>query len=746
MSALLNSAIFEKQGELTESEFSHDAWDAKTYSPVIIDDVAANNVYRMYYTAYEADGLTYGPAYAESTDLVNWTKPILNQVTYAGNTNNNLLIAYDQIVLNDVRILDGEYVLLVRNSISTSNLIYTSPLNDGKTFTYRGNAFTNASHGEHVESKCVTYENGVWRIYYSEGHFVPDRRSIGYYSGPTLTGPYTDQGLLAEFTSSSITDQYYDLLPWNYAGALWACVPRYNATSDVLGPLSLWRSSDDGLTWEARGNLLVNGPTGAFDNGLMAAARPILVNGLWRLLYVGSDELHDTWPRAMTEAWAVTDILDVTRGVASLKFYAPFAETKNLTPLIGPTGVFRRSSTAGYYDAAGVYQYAPANTPAFDHATGDRRSLGVSLFGYRANLVPSPEDFSTAWGTDAGGAAIVSNVAEFIDGNTVMDRLDVGTTFNKNRAFDQITASAATYYEISCFYKDDGARYAGLSWLGATNDWCSLVADLELGSVTQISEGATSGDIDSYGIEPVGEGIYRLWMIAAAATANPFIVVQVHSSGTPTLNTAGSELYTPTAGSDLIVCGASVTLGNFLTPYHPAAHNTDDFEFTDLTWFDDDGGTFYVEVTPTDLSADATIFSIGVDGSGSDALTLWFDQPAGTVGAFRATTTGNDGYISMADVATAGVPLKIAVAYKNNDMAMYINGAAGTPDNLVTVPPTSAADSMKLGQNQPELDKLHGYIGELRYYDRRLADAVLQQMTLGMKAKRYRRPVGFYRG
>ncbi len=300
--AMHRETQLDKQGWLALSQFTKDVWDDIVYGPEVVR--REDGLYLMYYIGY-ADTTNYGVCVAHSWDLVHWDKPELGLISYAGNTDNNQLIAdwTNRISLSNVCIINGEFVMILRNDVSTSNLVYTSP--DGFVWTWQSTPFTTATHGEHVEIKACYYNTAtdLYRVYYTQGHFTgPDLRSIGYYDSASLAGPWTNRGLVPEWTSTDIDVEFYDVSFWRYAGRLWACVPMYNKTTEVLGPLRCYFSDDEGTTWIRSTDLLRNGLidfASSFDHGLMTNATPLLVDGIWHLFYAGSPSVHSVWPRVM---------------------------------------------------------------------------------------------------------------------------------------------------------------------------------------------------------------------------------------------------------------------------------------------------------------------------------------------------------------------------------------------------------------------------------------------------------------
>jgi len=296
------------------SGLPRDAWDLGIYGGSVVQN--ADGTFTMLYRAYSTNGDS-GPAIAESTDLYQWTKPVLNDVTHTAaqggdDTSNNNLIIYHgpQYGGTDLQLIDGTYYLLMHSP--DSGLLYSST--DGRDFsTYLGEVVDRdqAIRGGYFEPKSFLACDPGHYVFTSEGHAdVGDgvnvqpsggRRSISRrYSSTGIAGSYTDLGLIPEFTCDDNPNrQFYDFQAWEYplgSGVVWACVPIYNYSTDRLGPLELWRSNDRMVTWEFQRNMLYNGAIGGvWDFGLVNVGRPLLVNGRWQLIYGGRNDLHWDW-------------------------------------------------------------------------------------------------------------------------------------------------------------------------------------------------------------------------------------------------------------------------------------------------------------------------------------------------------------------------------------------------------------------------------------------------------------------
>lgn len=304
--------VFNRQGAVSNANFAVNAWDHSIYGPKVIGPVSG--VYYMYYTAYKENYVAdWSVAIATSTDLITWTKPVLNRHSVLGSTANNILLAAASASLQfaDAQYdsVSGKYLLIIRNDTSGSNLIYECATPDG-VFTGVSGALISGTTGltnggvalhptSHIEGKALSYHaaTGKYRWWYNQGHFDPSsadsRRSIGYYDSASLAGPWVNRGIRPEFTSSSTILQYYDISPFSYGDKLYAAITTYNKTTEVLSPMRCYCSDDDGDTWFRQMDLLQRPESGAWDYGLVSDGCPILKDGVWHLFYAGKTGLHN---------------------------------------------------------------------------------------------------------------------------------------------------------------------------------------------------------------------------------------------------------------------------------------------------------------------------------------------------------------------------------------------------------------------------------------------------------------------
>lgn len=186
----------------------------------------------------------------------------------------------------------------------------------------------------------------------------------------------------------------------------------------------------------------------------------------------------------------------------------------------------------------------------------------------RTNMCLQSEVFGTTWVT--GSSSVNADVATAPDGTTTADRLNVTVATATHYVAQAITTVATTTYTASCYIKDDGARYVGISSTDAPEHFISVLADLSLGAVVATDVGATSGTIVDSGIEDAGGGWYRLWITGNHnESGSNFFYVYTSDSDSPTFTSTGQVSYLGVAGEDALCWGAQFELGTTLTEYIP---------------------------------------------------------------------------------------------------------------------------------------------------------------------------------
>lgn len=401
-----------------------------------------------------------------------------------------------------------------------------------------------------------------------------------------------------------------------------------------------------------------------------------------------------------------------------------FARAKTLAAIggLGPTLAHTRATIATYFDSSGVMQTAGSGVARFDHLpVSPYTSLGLLIEEQRINLCLQSEDFGTTWSNAWGGGTTLStNAANAPDGNATADEI-ARVDGNGDGINQPITTETSTKYCISIYAKNVDANITSFQWVSdlASNPTFKVTWT---GAVPAQS---TATALDSWGIEDVGDGWYRLnfvWESDAVDTSGDFLILPENSG-------SGTE--------SIYVWGAQMEKGTFPTSYIPTVasavtRDADDVDTSDVSWYNAGGdGTVYIKSQMDDWSKQQAHF-ITIFDNGTGANLIMFRNQTNPRTQVKVRSGAADGFFqAIIDGAnySNGSPLELSVAWAANDFAAYSAGGINVTDSSGSVPVNIAA----LNVGRTELDSLYqnGHIQEIRYYNVRKNNQFLEDLANG---------------
>ena len=279
------------------------------------------------------------------------------------------------------------------------------------------------------------------------------------------------------------------------------------------------------------------------------------------------------------------------------------------------------------------------------------------------------------------GATIGSNVVTSPDGYTNADSIiEDGSTGGHAFYNFGLTTFTAAAYTASVFAKKGGRDWFALSLYDGTQSFNAFF-NLNTGVVGFVGAGATA-TITNY-----GNGWYRCTVTATTAAGGSGGLAIYSASADNVVNYAGTnglaagyfygwqlEASASYATSYIPTLGAAVTRGA------DAASKTGISSLIGQT-----EGTLFVEITTTDDIT--TVTPIGIsDGTGSNRVLLYVGS--GILNAL-VTVSGTAQATISSSAISANTRYKMAIAYKANDFAFYVNGVQIGTDTSGTVPSCS---------------------------------------------------------
>jgi len=293
------------------------------------------------------------------------------------------------------------------------------------------------------------------------------------------------------------------------------------------------------------------------------------------------------------------------------------------------------------------------NIPRLDYSNGTCPSLLVEP--QRTNTFTYSEQFDNAFWLKVL-ATVTPNNTTSPSGILNADRV----SFNNGTINSTVAVVANTTYTISFFAKKGTAntfRIAEAYWVGTFVDF-----DLNTGTVT-----SGTGSIEDY-----GDGWYRCSMQFTYGVGQTIAswVIRNYEAGY------------------IYLWGAQLEAGAYPTSYIPTTsasvtRNADVVTKTGISsLIGQTEGTMFLDVYAQLNSADEQDISIS-DGTGNNRAIIRLTS-SGTIrgiGVFGGSLEFNIG----GSAYTTGTRYKIALAYKNNDVALYVNGTSQGTSSITTI-------------------------------------------------------------
>ena len=389
---------------------------------------------------------------------------------------------------------------------------------------------------------------------------------------------------------------------------------------------------------------------------------------------------------------------------------------------IGTDFTFTRASSATYVDVNGTIQTALTNIPRIDYSDG---SPALLLEPASTNLITYSEDFSNAlwrnfFTTDAGG----ENAP---DGSVNAFKI-IGTADDNWHGIyiSGLVTQDSNTYTRSIYVKKGNQRYLNFSSYIYPNDslWTN-VFDFDTGNWTHE---CTGGAIH----EPLvlADGWFKL-SFKADATGVGYTGFWVGMQNHPT--NIGISTYYDATGDYFYIFGAGIEQLSFSTSYIPTSGATAT-RATELcinggsaSVINSEEGVLYVEMSA--LGDDLTVREITFsDNTTTNKISINYNTTTQQIKA--DVIVGGVSQASLTKVVTDITDFnKIALKYKANDFALWVNGVEEATDTSGT---TFSADTLtEINYNEGDASggEFYGKVRSLKVYKEALSDSALEKLT-----------------
>jgi len=406
------------------------------------------------------------------------------------------------------------------------------------------------------------------------------------------------------------------------------------------------------------------------------------------------------------------------------KLYTQIATT-SAGVVLASSGDFNvtRATTATRFNSAGLIESVASGVPRLDYYTsgGTAGCPALLVEASGSNFLLQSEAFNTTWtplGLNAFGSGSVANSTGTTDpfGGTnsdyIQENASAGTHIILQTPAGQVSG---TTYTFSCFAKS--AERTQINLLNNAGGGANATFNLSAGT-------ATLGVGVSALIQNYGNGWYRCILTYTPTTTASFNV-QIRLA-----NASGNTSYTGTGTSGVYVFGAQLEVGSIATSYIPttttsATRNADVVTLSGAVsgCIGQTEGTIYLE-TNTLVSGASDLFSFARATTNTVSIT----KNSSNIIQATVYTSGPSFALNIAASGTVSGNLKIAVAYKTGESALYINGVQiGTSSTAFTF--TAALTQININPTGFFEGNGNQRISTLALYTTRLTNAELAALT-----------------
>lgn len=358
--------------------------------------------------------------------------------------------------------------------------------------------------------------------------------------------------------------------------------------------------------------------------------------------------------------------------------------------------------------------YIPTTTVAVTHTAGT--PLGLLLEEARTNSLKKSADLTSGADWLAIRATPTANLANGPDRLASLERLqEDGTAANTHYIQQSMSFVAASQYTLSTYAIADERDELRL-WLAGTafttNNaaWASF--DLTTGAV--LTEGAHA---DASGIEDLGDGLFRCWVVATADTTGA-------ANCRHMLSVADSVTYGGDNASGLFLGFSQTELGAFPTSYiatvaSAVTRSADVASMLTAGWYNPERGSLLVDARILSAVPDGNGSVIQIDdGTNTERQLIQALATSADVNYFVAVTAGTQ---VSSTVAGAGwsVFRKVLATYRLNDFALYEAGLQQAVDTAGTLP--VGITTMRIGSRLGTANFLNGHIRRFTAWKQQLS-------------------------
>ena len=410
------------------------------------------------------------------------------------------------------------------------------------------------------------------------------------------------------------------------------------------------------------------------------------------------------------------------------KLYTQIATT-SAGVVLGSSGDFNvtRATTATRFNSAGLIESVASGVPRLDYYTsgGTAGCPALLVEPSAQNSALQSQDFTTTWSPT--NVTVSANVTGTTDpfGTNLADLL-TATASGSARVVQTFGFVSGTTYTYSCFAKAGNGFFGMTMENGGIASGVAVIWNVSTGAFSVSGSVGSGYTLQAHNIENYGNGWYRCSMrvlLGLSVTGN----IRVNTSN----GTMSSVVVQSDNGNSVNVFGAQVETGSIATSYIPTttASGTRNADVITLSGavsgcIGQTEGTMYAEVDIRNLT-DGRILTLFKTSAQYILLSKSTNRLGGAIIDTTSSPTTVVNLQTASGSLTSGI-YKLALAYKQNDFAFYVNGTqVGTSNSGNVIGDYSL---IRIGNFDTSLF-FNDRIRAAALYTTRLTDAELQALT-----------------
>lgn len=385
-------------------------------------------------------------------------------------------------------------------------------------------------------------------------------------------------------------------------------------------------------------------------------------------------------------------------------------------------------STAGTFYKNGLVTTAGIDVPRFQSNPVTGASEGLLIEGASTNLVLQSQDLSTSWVNQSSTDS--TDVIASPDGTVNADSFtDIAASAVHGMYQTRTGQSSSATYTVSAFIKKGSVRYLALgSWTSATAFWgVSIDMDTPNSAGLVTAAGGSGYSVAGATITDVGGGWYRV-AVSGVTPVTAHSVTIAHRTSQWS-SSALFQSYAGDTGNFTYVWGLQYEQQAFASSYIPTVASTvlRDVDSAVMSgsafssWFNPSEGSILCFHAGRPTSATGRGLELN-DGTADERHAL--SSGGGNAEYACTDNAGSQAAISFSVADSAAK--RYAAAYRTNDFAASVNGAAVLSDGTGTLP---SVDRLWIGASSATTNFAQTTISRIAYWPTRLSDSVLTILT-----------------